>query len=680
VNPAYIDFETQSSHELKGSTAQKYAKDPSTKVLTCVVKVGDAIHRMGPYLTPEHRETLQRIAEQHTLVAHNAAFDAAIWEHTLKLPEATWCDTLPMAHAAGLPGGLDKLGMALTGEGKDKNGARLIDMLCKVGRLGVPAVGPAHAMLMEYNVRDVVLLEQIHSHVAGYGIADVMTVDRIINQRGIPVNREFAVKLKALFAENRRRSADAFDEYENDGEKVNPRSSKQVQEWMETLGFKLDGVNKATLKQFNDSPETFFTGEGSLGEMLKVAQEALMHRKELVGIGVGKLDAVLGYERKGARYEGVLEADDRIRDAFVVYGAGPGRWAGRGLQPHNLPSVLARETDIRGVELEYEAVVAAAKHASEKAKRHIAPSEILNGMIRHIVQGDLLIADYAQIEARCLAWIADSKKMLATFADVKQSLYIDLSEKIFGRRVSKKDEADKYNLCKALILGCGYGMSGAKFEFTNRARGEFDMLQAMYDAGYTADEAVKFYRSTYPEVPALWKTVGDAVINAVHGVSSEVAKCKFYVKQNSLHIELPSGRPIVYRNSRIADMVPAYCKMYNMPEKAIPTFVYDHPRGYTGFLYGSKAVENICQGICADFLGMALVRHEQLGLDPVFHVHDEGGCQKGPKHFREFMIAMSECPAWAPDFPLLAEGTTATMWSKNTGGWAKMDAMCGRIL
>lgn len=664
---AYIDFETQSRHDLRRSTAQKYAKDESTRVLTCVVKVDDEYIRLGPYLDDAAKATLRRIASERVLVAHNAPFDAAVWEYAEGLGEATWFDTLPCARAAGLPGPLDQLGTVLTGRGKDKNGERLIEMLC-ILKGDAPAIGPAHGLLMQYNHRDVELLEQVYSAVKDYGVPKVMQVDRAINMRGIPVDRSFAEQLKALFAENFDTQSEEFEEI---APGIKPGSWKAVSAWMQKQGFDLKRVNKQTLKAFADEPERYFLGEGEYAEKLEMASQMLATRREIVGIGKSKIQAALD----------ALEEDDRIRDQFVIYGAGPGRWAGRQLQPHNMPSVLARSVDLRSIPMDYASVRAAAEQASKATGRSVSASEILNGMLRHMVRADCLcVADYAQIEARVLAWIAQEPTMLRLFADPHNSLYLDLGEKIFGRRLSKKDEPNEYGLCKALVLGCGYGMSGAKFGSTYKARGEMGIVKAMEDSGFTAHDAVKFYRKAYPLVPILWKEMDTTVKEAVNGVNLEFAKCKFYMKGRNLHIELPSGRPLVFRNARIDMLVPMYCKLYGMPEVPVPTVVYENMRNNIAFLYGSKTVENICQGICADLLSETLVRHEQLGLDPVFHVHDEAGCETSEARLQEFCVSMSDPAPWAEGCPILAEGYAGPLWTKNSAGYKTCDALNGKVL
>lgn len=94
----------------------------------------------------------------------------------------------------------------------------------------------------------------------------------------------------------------------------------------------------------------------------------------------------------------------------------------------------------------------------------------------------------------------------------------------------------------------------------------------------------------------------------------------------------------------------------------------------------SHNCENIVQGGCADLLGMALVRHEQLGFNPVLHVHDEDGCETDDKNQAEYTKAMSEPPSWAPDLPILAESYSGPLWTKNAEGYAEMHGLMGKIV
>lgn len=674
---AFLDFETRSQAEL--TTARKFAQHPSTRALSCVVAVddtyhlfgaplndmpflrgmgftGQVIHHGGPFLDADAKQKLANITEGRVIVAHNAPFDAAIWEHTEGLPEREWYDTIPPARAAGLPGGLDQLSMEVLGVGKDPGGKRIVDMCC-MPRDSYPVLdSPVYSQLSRYNIVDVWRLKQIFDRVHGYGEPDVMTVDRIINDRGVPVDGVFLQTLYDLFVENKKRGDDKFETlYE-----VNPRSSNQMIAWLKSKGFVVEGVNKALLAKFMSDPEEAYEGdEGDYADMLATVRDVLTLRKEVVGVGIGKAKAGLS----------ALDSDGRIRDQFVYYGAGPGRWAGRQMQFHNLP------TKSVPAELTYESVSAAAREAK------IPVADVLNGLLRNSVRAPAFsIADYAQVEARCVAWLADEQTMLNVFADVNKSMYVDMGEKLFGRTIHKKNDLYEYTLCKALVLGCTYGMSGAKFSFTCHNRGMAKELEIMSKAGMTADDTVKLYRRAYPRVPALWKEYGDAVMSCVrHGTPEFAGKCEFQMVGADLHCVLPSGRPIVYRNARIEPMIPAYCKMYGMPEVPIPTVVYDNMRRMKGFLYGSKICENVSQGTCRDLLARSLVHMEQDGLIPCFHVHDEAGNEND--NLDRTLEIMSYQPEWARGFPVLVEGFMGHYWTKTPPkSFREASALNGKVL
>lgn len=666
---AFLDFETQSECDISLGS-RRYARHPSTRVLTCAVKVDGRVERFGPYLTQNDKDRLVTIAASNTLVAHNAPFDAAIWD-AAGLPSAEWFDTLPCARAAGLPGGLDKLSLAVGGRGKDKNGSRLIDMLCilKPGK-AVPAVGAAHRLLLDYNVQDVEELELVYGRVKGFGEPDVMTVDRTINDRGIPVDRSLLQALVSMYDENTKRYGDEFAEHTKDPDRLeglNPRSPKQLQAWLKARGVTMPSLGKATVDKFFSDPDMFMDSEEE--GTLAAVSEMLELRRELAGVGRGKVDKAVK----------LVDEDSCIRDQFVYYGAHLGRWSSRGLQLHNMPSSLKVSVDMRTVEPTYASVYAVADRMTEETKTQVTVSDCLNIMLRRMVQADnLLVVDYGAVEARCLAWIADEETMLEAFRDPKESVYLRMGDVVFQRRIDKKKEQLKYVLAKVLVLGCGYGMSGAKFKAQCAVRESREFMKMLADSSIDLAECVKTYRKTYPRIPQLWKECGDAVLQAVAGVPSSAGRCEFHMVGSDMHLVLPSGRPIVYRNARIEPIVPAYCKMYNMPENPVPTVTYDNPRGFRGFLYGAKIVENVCQGTCRDMLADALVRLEDSGLPVLLHVHDEIVCSGPESRLGAMCETMTTPPSWADGFPVLVEGYSGPQWTKTTHGYTECRMLNGR--
>jgi DNA polymerase len=669
VRPAFIDFETCSESDL--TTVSKYVSHPSTRALTCVVKTeATGLIRLGPYLGPMDLEILAKIAETHTLVAHNAPFDAAIWEKVCKLPEAKWFDTLPACRAAGLPGKLDEVSKRITGRGKDPMGKRLIDLLCKIkpGKQPVPA-GPAHKLLMDYNARDVTELEDIFHAVRDFTEPNVVTVDHIINQRGIPANRKRALRLRELYAEHSANAKDAFEQMTFDETvqaAVNPGSNKQVRDWFLKLGFDIKAVNKTVWKEFLQRPESCYVGDGDESEMeakLSVIKEAMEARREIVRVGGSKVDAALM----------VMDSDDRMREQLVYWGAHTGRWSARKLQPHNLPSKSIGGADPLDVELTLEGIERAA--AASTWNRSINTSDVLGAMVRTIVgwQGPVSFADYGQVELRCTAWLADCRGMLDALADPKASLYLQTAERILRHPITKKDE--RYAFFKALVLGSIYGMSGAKFEAMCKGR-DVDTT-ALKAAGIDVGNTVKEFRKMYPELPALWRGYQEACIDAVAGSPQEFGRCRFAMVNGHLCLELPSGRCIVYRDAQIQMIVPAWQKMYGKPEVPQPTVTYNSPRGWRNFLYGSKICENVAQATCRDLLATALVNAEQAGLTPFLHVHDELGCETDK--IKELLQVMSDPPEWASTFPVMAEGYTAVCWNKH-GKQTEYTALRGSLL
>lgn len=681
---AFIDFETQSNCPL--TTVHKYVSHESTQALTCVVKVDDDMWSIGPYLGDEAKQLLTNIAKERTLVAHNAPFDGAIWERVLGLPEAEWFDTLGPTRASGLPGGLDAACQALFGHGKDPRGKRLIEMLCILKpNQKPPAVGPAHKLLLEYNETDVVRLEELFNRVKLFVEPELLEVDYRINQRGVPVDSDYLMALREMFKHNKEKLKADFEQATG----ACPTSPKQVKEWMQKKGFRIptqmkvgvgvtetnESIGKAAMADFFARPEEHYLGEDEgYASALSAVKEAMDMRKECVGVGLGKAEAAWD----------VLDDDDRMRELFVYYAAHLGRWTSRRVQLHNMPHA-ARHVDALDVEPTYEAVVAAAKAATEVALSKKEPpvynADVLNAMLRHMVRSPsgLNVADYGAVEARCLAWLARCEKQLAIYQDPRKSIYLDMGEHVFRRPLTKKGDPVEYTFAKSLVLGCGYGMSGAKFDFTCKNRNiDTSSFEAM---GTKVSDAVKVYREAYPEIVQLWHEYGRAALECVrYRLQREAGRCLFAMVGNDMHIVLPSGRPVVYRNARIEGSVPAYCKLYGMAERKIDTVMFDHPRGYTSFLYGAKITENVDQATCRDIMKHALCNLASAGYSTVFHVHDEIG-DEGENHLDEMLVIMTDTPKWAAGFPCLAEGYYGSTWTKAPPkSYYERSAQNGRLL
>ena len=107
----------------------------------------------------------------------------------------------------------------------------------------------------------------------------------------------------------------------------NPRSVQQVTTWLEEeTGEEVDNLRKGTV------------AERLAGDDLTAdARRVLEIRQKLGKTSLKKYDAMLQ----------VAGADDRLRGLFKFYGANrTGRWAGRHVQPQNLPRNSLETLDI----------------------------------------------------------------------------------------------------------------------------------------------------------------------------------------------------------------------------------------------------------------------------------------------------------------------------------------------
>lgn len=628
----------------------------------------------------------QWMSPGYTWVAHNAAgFDAPACERFLPMLKASWYDTAFPARAAGLPGGLDAIGKALCGLGKADNKA--LRLLCKVHARWSEYAGAMQyqypvgtsqvwQQMLSYNVQDVLLLRRVYGECVDMGEPEVIAAHIAVNERGVAFDRGLARRLIDLGAETCAENAERLSALTG-GElhAGNIRSVPQVKRWLASQGLVVSSLNRQSLERLYADPEGFF-GEvpddvdlGRVVEVLKVRQQA-------VRITSGKLSRLLA----------TAGSDDRARDVFVYWGAHTGRWSGRGFQPHNFPRGVAEldvERLLTGLSIDTLREAAAACGAQSDD----ALSTLLRPVLVAAPGSTLVIADYAQVEARCVAWIAGCRSLLADFSDTSRDVYCEMASRIFGRAITKDDAALRF-IGKETVLGCGYGMSANKFGARCKLKG-IDLAAA----GTSADACVDAYRDAYPEIAGrrdgrwrrggLWKDLGTAVMAAVaSGASCVAGRCQFFMAKGHLVCVLPSGRPLVYRNARVEQVVPAYCAVLGLPEVAKPTVVYTSHHGHPASLYGGLMAENVCQAICRDPLAEALVCFQ---ADTVLHVHDELVREvlevDAERELRATAAFMSTPAPWAQGFPLAVEAFTSPRYVKAPWrGALKCKALEGRIL
>jgi DNA polymerase len=211
-----------------------------------------------------------------------------------------------------------------------------------------------------------------------------------------------------------------------------------------------------------------------------------------------------------------------------------------------------------------------------------------------------------------------------------------------------------------------------------------------------SNEVVRVFRNTYTEIcgtpnyssgfpGGIWYVLENAVKDVLHPDAKNVIRTvgpngcvkidKLVIRSrgNVLRIQLPSGSRLHYIDARIQEVeMPWEDREGNKVFK--PALVYSGVNQETKqwensiTSHGGKIFENIVQGIARDILAEKLLLIDELGIEIVAHVHDEGvGLTEdnplAPGH-REMEKIMGLPIDWAPGLPLAAEGFDSKYYHK----------------
>lgn len=291
----------------------------------------------------------------------------------------------------------------------------------------------------------------------------------------------------------------------------------------------------------------------------------------------------------------------------------------------------------------------------------------LIGQIRQMLKAPIGfvfgIADFAQIEVRILAWLAEQDDLVQGFAEGKD-VYSEFGKNAFDWQVRKPKSDDpkplyqelmiKRGFCKDTILGAGYGMGALKFY--DRCRANKDLRPALDSGEYDfefIDKLIKTYRSRYAKIPEFWRQVEKAWKFITKYPKEEIyfphsGKLHFWHEDKATFIGLPSGRFIRY----------PYASVNNKGN-----LLYRW-----GKLWGGSITENIVQAVARDILAEALLRLQDAGYNILFHSHDEAIClfenSIADLWLKGMLNIMSKRPKWAKGLPLAVEGKLIERYEK----------------
>ena len=275
--------------------------------------------------------------------------------------------------------------------------------------------------------------------------------------------------------------------------------------------------------------------------------------------------------------------------------------------------------------------------------QNIPKGEVAGVDIRNLIEAPdgktLVICDLAQIEARCLPYLAKDEEtlnLLRSGIDIYEA-HARATMGYTDPRPLKEIDPKMRFLAKARVLGLGYGCGPAKFQLVAKILAGLDITSA------DSERIVKDYRASNPKILALWKRY------------EHFLKMATDPNDKTLEIPLPSGRDLVYRevrrlNGDIVAKVPRNGQLMDVK------------------LYGGLLAENATQAFARDVFMDRCMALEDADYEILMRIHDEVVLLVDEKDAEakrlEVEQIMSTPPSWCLDLPLGAEAIISKNYRK----------------
>jgi DNA polymerase len=670
---AHLDFETRGVLALRDVGVHNYARHHHTDIWCAAYALGEEEEPtvLSSLALSDPRATDGRLANHVAnggmVVAHNAPFELAIWNEILHRrhkwpaldPRQTYC-TMAMSYAMGLPGALEDAALAVgLSVLKDTEGRALMLRMARPRKMegGTPVWWDDEkriARLHAYCAQDVRVERALFRRLRPLSAHErkVWLMDYAINQRGIKVDVDSA-KAGIALADRLKAEANAQIAKLAGGAVETVDAVGAIKDWCAEQGFPIDSINKESVKEHlaADAPAT--------------VKQVLLLRQENGKASVAKLKPLVY----------LAGADNRIRNVFSYHGANTGRWAGRGVQPHNFP----RDVPAAGV---VEEILAHVRAGSADAIELIygPPMDMISKCLRgfFVAEGDkvLCAGDFANVEGRGTAWFAGEQWKLDAFraadAGTGPGLYELSYARAFGIPVEKvKNPSPERQKGKVMELAFGYqGALGAWRKFDQTVPdAEVEKLKEAWRNTHpmTAGTLVESERTgNWYRSGGIWRTLQRAAIAAVeHTGETHVAgapgrQVKFKVVGSFLWCLLPSGRALCYPYPKILPGAYGDQLTYMTVPGQDKSSVIADPANTGGWArvgtYGGSLLENIIQALCRDLLVHCMLQMQDF---VVLHVHDEIVIEvpeaQAERARERMQQVMRLPPEWAKGFPLWAE-------------------------
>ena len=662
VHHISIDIETYSDVDLAKAGLYRYAQSPAFTILLFAYSLDG---RQVSVLDLASGEALpdwisSALSDQRYLKhAYNAAFEWYCLSRFLgsTLPVDQWRCTMLHSMYCGYPGSLEAAGKALGLEDDKRKlavGKALIRYFCRPcnptkangGRTrNLPHHDPDKwAEFKAYNAQDVVTEMEIERRLSAFPVPESVqaqwVTDMRINARGVAVDMELvrgALQIAARDKEQHLQEAREITGLQN------PNSTAQLLQWLDGQGVTTANLQKSTVSELLS------------GDLPSSVRRALEIRRELGKTSTKKYNAL----------ETAVCADGRVRGLLQFYGANrTGRWAGRIVQPQNLPRTYISEELLP---LARELV----RSQNDDGLKLVfgSTADTLSQLIRTAFIArpgcTLVDADFSAIEARVVAWLAGEEWVLEVFR-THGKIYEATASQLYGvpieRIVKGKPEYALRQRGKAATLALGY------------AGGSSALIRAGGLSEETPEEELlelrDMWRMRNPNIVNFWYILNAAAMEVVQRglripiMAGRLELAREYDRSSGLDfmtVRLPSGRKLYYPGPHLG------VNRFGAPSVCYWGVNQNTRKWEEIETYGGKLAENITQAVARDCLAEAVERLESAGYRLVFHVHDEVVIEAPEDQARLDDVAkiMSIPPSWAPDLPLKADGWVNPFFKKD---------------
>lgn len=696
----HIDFETFSEMDLRAVGLDLYSAHPSCEVLMAGWAVDDdPVNLWDATEDPEMPQQLYDLLMDPDVEIHafNAQFERTILKRVLGIePDIRrWRCTMVHAYMLSFTGDLADVGHQI-GIDQDKQklaeGKRLIRLFTMPQRVTKNQPLRRRDSLTdpddwerfkEYCVMDVVAEREIENFLDQPPFAvpkrewGFYALDQIINDRGIPIDRDFADKAYKMAS---RRKAILIDKMNAITGLQNSNSGDQLVPWLQARGYPFDDLRKDTVKKVLAVDKARKDGDKLVkGEIdFKLTEEAV---------------TILKLRQKSARtthtkYLALMKSmGEDMRMRFILQFAGASRtnrFAGRRFQPQNLTSLHSLSDNPEVIAILNQAIREEDDEFLEVLMAE--PLDALAGLVRSAVFAEegktLRVCDLSSIESVTIGWVTGCERLLNVFREGKDA-YKDFATELYNvpyEEVTKKQR----KMAKPATLGAGYRLGGGEL-YDGKKTGLWGYAENM-GVDMTRKEShdnVRTFRSVYSEIPKAWYALEDAIMRTIRSKKpTKACKCVFTIvkservtKDKFLCCKLPSGRRIFYHKPLIRKKLFVFKDSKTGEKKK----VIKDQISYMGKMqngrkwvridsHGGKMIENVVQAIARDILREGIIAAHNAGFNIIMHVHDEIVCEEREEDYEHSLEKLRECMVreikWCAGMPLNAAGHSGKFYRK----------------